>query len=149
MTNINPSQHRNYIPDFWRDWNKVINDVIVPNESEIYKLFKEKFHKDAEKDWERWRLKLKTRWNTCTEYCDEIHKNLSMKKDISDSDIKEIVENICNMDYESEKQFFKKLKNHYILKWDIQNSELIWWIIKQLDLMWSISKSHVIIIEEK
>lgn len=149
MDKIKPSSHKNYVPWFWRDWNLMIEEIIITNEPSIYELFKEKFHKDAEKDWKRWRIKLKTRWNTCAQYCDKLHKNLSIWKKITDWDIQDIVEKICNMDYESEKQFFEKLKNHYILKWDIQNSELIWWIIEHLDLMWNISKSHVILIEEK
>jgi len=56
------SVHKNFIEWYWRDRNKLCSEKLLPYQNEIFKLFSEKFHTDAEKDWERWRKLLESWW---------------------------------------------------------------------------------------
>ena len=49
------SVHKNFVEWYWRDWNKLCKKELLPYQGEIFKLFSDKFHIDAEKDWKRWR----------------------------------------------------------------------------------------------
>lgn len=138
------SVHKNFIEWYWRNRDKLCIEKILPYQGKIFKLFSEKFHCDAEKDWERWRNLLKSRWNKCSEICNEIHSTLWWN-DIVDKNLKHLVNNIVNLDYNSLSEFFQTLKNKYSKVWEQWIANKIEIIHIQLEKMWEISKFHTII----
>lgn len=138
------SVHKNFIEWYWRDRNKLCEQKLLPYQGEIFKLFSDKFHFDAEKDWGRWRKLLKSRWNKCWEICNEIHLTLWWN-DIINEELKNLVNNIVNLDYNSLSEVFETLKSEYLEVWEE-------WIAKQIDIicsylekMWRISSPHTTI----
>lgn len=97
---IRPSTHKNFVPWYWRDWQKIKNEIIIPYKGNVFSLFQDKFHIDAEKDWERGRIKLQTRWQNCSDFCKELHTLLWIQGSIQNKNlmkIQEIVTNIWTM----------------------------------------------------
>jgi hypothetical protein len=138
------SVHKNFVEWYWRNWDKLCNEKILPYQGEIFKLFSDKFHIDAEKDWERWRILLKSRWNKCSELCNEIHLTLWWN-DIIHKDLKEFVNNIVNLDYNSLSEVFKTLKVEYMKSWEEQITSQIEGVCIYLKKMWEISQPHTTI----
>ena len=138
--------HKNYVEWYWRDWNKLCSEKLLPYQNEIFKLFSDKFHIDAEKDWERWRKLLQSRWNKCWEICNEIHLILWWN-DIINEDLKDLVNNIVNLDYNSLWDVFQTLKNQYSKVWEDRVSDQIDTICTYLEKMWRISSPHTTIQE--
>ena len=137
------SVHKNFVEWYWRNWDKLCKEELLPYQWEIFKLFSDKFHIDAKKDWERWRKLLKSRWNKCWEICNEIHLTLWWN-DIINEELKNLVNNIVNLDYNSLSEVFETLKARYLEIWEE-------WIAKQIDIicsylekMWRISESRTI-----
>ena len=143
---VKKSSHKNFVEWYGRNRNLLINEKIIPYQNGIFKLFYDKFHADAEKDWEKWKIKLKKLWNDCANFCNEIHSVLSLNKcnNMSD-DLKNTVKNIINMDYESVQLFFNELKNKYEQSFEI--SEKLNSICKTLQEMRRISKKYTNIID--
>lgn len=137
------SVHKNFIEWYWRNRDKLCEEKILPYQKQIFKLFSEKFHKDAEKDWEKWRKLLASRWNKCSEICNEIH--LTLWNDMINGDLKDLVNNIVNLDYNSLLEVFQVLKDEYLKVWNELIVSKIWIVCMYLEKMWSISKSHTTI----
>ncbi len=138
------SVHKIFVEWYWRDWNKLCNEKILPYQWEIFKLFSDKFHIDAEKDWERWRKLLKSRWKKCSELCNEIHLILWWNEAINE-DLKDIVNNIVNLDYNSLSEFFQELKTKYLEACEEKIASQIEIICTYLEKMWRISSPHTTI----
>lgn len=141
------SIHKNFIEWYWRDWNKLCEQKLLPYQNEIFKLFSDKFHIDAEKDWERWRMLLKSRWNKCGEICNEIHLVLWWN-DFINKDVKNLVNNIVNLDYNSLLEIFQLLEEKYSKTWKKEITDKINLICLYLKKMWRISSPHTTIQEE-
>ena len=140
------SIHKNFIEWYWRNRDKVCEEKILPYQNQIFKLFSEKFHIDAEKDGERWRKLLKIRWNKCSEICNEIHLTLWWN-DVVNEDLKILVNNIVNLDYNSFLEIFQKLENKYSEAWNEWTASQIKIICTYLEKMWRISSPHTTIQE--
>lgn len=141
------SIHKNFIEWYWRNWDKLCNEKLLPYQNGIFKLFSEKFHSDAEKDGERWRKLLKLRWNKCGNICNEIHLILWWN-DIINEDLKDLVNNVINFDYNSLLEIFQKLENKYSKAWNKWIASQIKNICVYLEKMWDISKFHTTIKKE-
>jgi hypothetical protein len=141
------SVHKNFVEWYWRNWNKLCEQKILPYQSEIFKLFSDKFHIDAEKDWERWRKLLKSRWNKCSEICNEIHLVLWWN-DVINEELKDLVDNIVNLDYNSVSEVFQVLKLKYLEAWKEKIANHIEIICTYLEKMWIISEFRTIIKKE-
>lgn len=141
------SVHKNFVEWYWRNWNKLCEQKILPYQSEIFKLFSDKFHIDAEKDWERWRKLLKSRWNKCSEICNEIHLVLWWN-DVINEELKDLVDNIVNLDYNSVSEVFQVLKLKYLEAWKEKIASHIEIICTYLEKMWIISEFRTIIKKE-
>lgn len=142
------SNHKNYIEWFERNWLLLVKTQIIPNEKEIFELFSQKFHKDALKDNERWREKLRNYWEICSESCKNIHVALQWIDNINPS-LKELVKNICDLDYESLQDIFQKIKLEYFnTKWDESIINDLDTICKSLGKMRQISKKHTNVISK-
>ena len=141
------STHKNFVEWYWRNWDKLCNKKILPYQREIFKLFSDKFHIDAEKDWERWRKLLKSRWNKCSELCNEIHLTLWWN-DIIHKDLKEFVNDIVNLDYNSLSEVFQILKNKYLEIWKPWIARQICDICTHIEKMWKISQPHTTLKKE-
>lgn len=141
------SVHKNFIEWYWRDWNKLCEQKLLPYQGEIFKLFSDKFHIDAEKDWERWRKLLKSRWNKCWEICNEIHLTLGWN-DVINEELKDLVNNIVNLDYNSLSEVFQSLKAEYLKVWEGKIANQIENVCTYLEKMWRISESRTIIKNE-
>jgi hypothetical protein len=139
--------HKNYIEWYWRDWNKLCEQELLPYQGKIFKLFSDKFYIDAEKDWERWRNLLKSRWNKCWEICNEIHLTLWWN-DIINEDLKDLVNNIVNLDYNSLSEVFETLEAEYLKIWEKWIADQISLICWYLEKMWRISSPHTTIQEK-
>jgi len=139
--------HKNFIEWYWRNRDKFCEEKILPYQNQIFKLFSEKFHRDAEKDWERWRKLLKSWWKKCGEICNEIHLTLWWN-DMINGELKDLVNNIVNLYYNSLLEIFQVLESKY--------SEIgEWWIASQIEIvcaylekMWRISESRTTIKKE-
>ena len=142
------SNHKNYIEWFERNWPLLVKNQIIPNGKEIFELFSQKFHKDALKDNDKWREKLRNYWEICSESCKNIHVALQWIDNINPS-LKEIVKNICDLDYETLQDIFQKIKLEYFNTWWDENiiNELDT-ICKSLDKMRQISKKHTNVISK-
>lgn len=138
------SIHKNFIEWYWRNWNKLCEEKLLPYQGEIFRLFSDKFHIDAEKDWERWRNLLKSRWNKCSELCNEIHFTLWWNKIINE-ELKDLVNNIVNLDYNSLSEVFQSLKVEYLKVWNEWIANQIDIICSYLEKMWRISSPHTTI----
>ena len=138
------SVHKNFIEWYWKNRNKLCDEKIFPYQDQIFKLFSDKFHYDAEKDWARWRNLLKFRWNKCGELCNEIHLILWWN-DFINEDLKNIVNDIVNLDYNSLSEVFQLLEEEYSKMWDQQIANRINLIYSYLKKMWEISASHTTI----
>lgn len=114
------SNHKNYIEWFNRDWPLLVETKIIPNEKEIFELFSQKFHKDALKDSERWREYLRNMWEICSESCKNIHIALQWIDNVNPS-LKELVKNICDLDYESLLEIFQRIRLEYFNTWSDEN----------------------------
>lgn len=110
------SDHKNYVEWFDRDWPLLVKTQIIPNEKEIFELFSQKFHRDALKDNERWRETLRNDWEICSESCKNIHIALQWIDNINPS-LKDLVENICKLDYESLLEIFQRIRLEYFNTW--------------------------------
>ena len=141
------SAHKNFIEWYWRNWDNLCEEKLLPYQGEIFKLFSDKFHIDAEKDWERWRILLKSRWNKCWEICNKIHLTLWWNEVINE-DLKDIVNNIVNLDYNSLSEVFQTLKHQYSKLWEDWIADQINAICSYLEKMWKVSKSHTTILEK-
>ena len=141
------SVHKNFVEWYWRNWNKLCDEKILPYQWEIFKLFSDKFHIDAEKDWERWRKLLKSRWNKCSGLCNEIHLTLWWN-DIIHKDLKEFVNDIVNLDYNSLSEVFQILKNKYLEIWEPWIARQICDICTYIEKMWGISQPHTTLKKE-
>jgi len=141
------SIHKNFIEWYWRDWNKLCEQKLLPYQSEIFKLFSDKFHIDAEKDWERWRNLLKSRWNKCWEICNEIHLILWWNETINE-ELKDLVNNIVNLDYNSLSEVFQPLKAEYLKVWEEKIANQIEIVCTCLEKMWRISEFRTTIKKE-
>ena len=140
------SVHKNFVEWYWRDWNKLCEQKLLPYQGEIFKLFSDKFYIDAEKDWERWRKLLKSRWNKCWKICNEIHLVLWWNEVINEN-LKDLVNNIVNLDYNSLFEVFETLKAEYSEtgeQWIADQINLICWYLEK---MWRISSPHTTIQE--
>ena len=138
------SVHKNFIEWYWKNRKKLCDEKIFPYQDQIFKLFSDKFHYDAEKDWARWRNLLKSRWNKCGELCNEIHLILWWN-DFINEDLKNIVNDIVNLDYNSLSEVFHLLEEEYSKMWDQQIANRINLIYSYLKKMWEISASHTTI----
>jgi len=140
------SSHKNFVEQFWRNRDILIDNKIIPYQNNIFDLFNDKFKSDAQKDWIRWRRKLEELWSKCGDNCEHIHQIL-VSKNTSFNEYEKIIEtvnNIVNMDYWSLQDFFGALKNKYK---DIpQIYELLNEIIDDIWEMRRISKKHTNII---
>lgn len=142
------SNHKNYIEWFDRDWPLLVKTKIIPNEKEIFELFSQKFHRDALKDNERWRETLRNHWEICSESCKNIHVALQWIDNVNHS-LKDLVKNICDLDYESLQDIFQKIKLEYFdTWWDESIINELDTICKSLDKMRQISKKHTNVISK-
>ena len=141
------SNHRNYIEWYDKNRNDVINQMIIPYEKNIFELFSQKFDEDAQKDGERGRELLMSLWISCAHCCKLIHENL-MWADSLDIDMKNTVNNIVNMDYDSLCEFFTTLKSTYTEQWNQYIADKISHICTYLDKMRKISKKHTNVISK-
>ena len=135
------SDHNNYIEWFDRNWPLLVKTQIMPHETEIFELFSQKFHRDALKDNERWRDFLLNNWEICSESCKNIHIALQWIDNINPS-LKDLVENICKLDYESLLEIFQRIRLEYFNTW--RNKDIIEdldRICESLDKMRQISKN--------
>ena len=138
------SVHKNFVEWYWRNWDKLYKEELLPYQGEIFKLFSDKFHIDAEKDWERWRNLLKSRWDKCSELCNEIHLTLWWNNIINE-ELKDTVNNIVNLDYNSLSEVFQTLKVEYLEVWEEWIAKQIDTICSYLEKMWRISSPHTTI----
>ena len=141
------SNHRNYIEWYDRNRNDVIAQKIIPYEKNIFELFNQKFYEDAQKDGDRGRERLMSLWISCANCCRLIHENL-MWVDLLDTDLKKIVKDIVNMDYDSLYEFFYTLKATYSTQWNQYVASKIAHICIYLEKMRKISKKHTNVISK-
>ena len=141
------SIHKNYIEWYWRNRNKICTEKLLPHQKEIFNLFSEKFYIDAEKDWERGRRLLKALWNKCSESYKEIHIILNWNENF-DNKIKDLINNIVNLDYNSLFEIFQALKDEYTKAENQEITEEIESICRYLKKMWNISCPHTTIQKE-
>lgn len=145
---MDKSKHNNYVEWFERNWPLLVKTRIIPNEKEIFDLFSQKFHGDAIKDNERWREKLRDLWEICSESCKNIHVALQWIDNINPS-LKELVKNICDLDYESLLEIFQRIRLEYFNTWRDENIvDDLDRICKSLDKMRQISKKHTNVISK-
>ena len=143
--------HKNFVEwleMYKRNRSMIIDREIRPYEDAIFNLFGIKFKYDADKDWNRKRIKLKELWYKCAKSCEAIHKILNTNEYI-DEDTKlvltEIVNNIINMDYWSVNEFFNVLKEKY--KDNIEIYDALNEVCNNLSKMRNISEKHTNIIK--
>ena len=141
------SIHKNFIEWYWRNRDKLCEEKILPYQNQIFGLFSKKFHNDAKKDWERWRKLLESRWNKCSEINNEIHLVLWWN-DIINDDLKNLVNNVVNLDYNSLSEIFQTLKNEYSKAWENWIANQIEIICTYLEKMWRIPESRTTIKKE-
>lgn len=141
------SNHKNFVETYWRNRSNLINNIILPHQNKIFNLLSKKFKSDANKDWERNRMKLKLLWYKCANKCDEIYKILDIWNNTTDNtNLEDIVNNIVNMDYESVEKLFNHLKENYKDNPEIYNS--IQEICDNLAEMRKLSKKYTNIIHQ-
>ena len=142
------SNHKNYIEWFDRDWSILVKTQIIPNEKEIFELLSQKFHTDALKDNDKWREILRNLWEICSESCKNIHIALQWIDHINPS-LRELVKNICDLDYESLLEVFQRIRLEYFnTKRDENIVEDLDNICSSLDKMRQISKKHTNVISK-
>ncbi len=138
------SIHKNFIEWYWRKWDKLCKEELLLYQKEIFKLFSDKFHIDAEKDWEKWRNLLKSRWNKYSELCNGIHLIL-LWNDVINEGLKDLINNIVNLEYNRLSEVFQALKIEYLKSWEEKIASQIEILCSYLEKMCRISKSHTII----
>ncbi len=142
------SNHKNYIEWFDRDWPLLVKNQIIPNEKEIFDLFSQKFHGDALKDNEKWRENLRNYWEICAECCKNIHIALQWIDNIN-PDLRDLVKNILNLDYESLLEVFQRIKLEYFnIWWDESIIDDLDIICNSLTKMWELSKKRTNVISK-
>lgn len=142
------SNHKNYIKWVDRNWPLLVKKQILPNEKKIFDLFSQKFAKDAEADLNRWRKKLRELWNLCANSCHEIHEILAWEVE-NHPELKELVKNIVNLDYESLWEVFSKIQLEYFNTWwDEQVQKHLQNIQNYIKKMRQISKKHTNVISK-
>lgn len=141
------SVHRNYIEWYDRDRNNLIVQKIIPYEKNIFELFNQKFYEDAQKDEDRGRERLMSLWVLCADCCRLIHENL-IWVDWLDTELKNIVNSIVNMDYDSLREFFFALKFTYSTQWNQYAVDKISQICIYLEKMRKISQKHTNVISK-
>ena len=109
------SDHKNYVEWFDRNWPLLVKTKIIPHEKKIFELFSQKFSHDAKEDLNRWRKILRELWNLCAASCQEMHNILAWNVE-NTIELKELVENIVNLDYESLWEVFNEIKASYAAK---------------------------------
>lgn len=134
--------HKNYVEWFWRDRKTLTETQLIPNQNEIFNLFSQKFHSDAEKDWSKGRVHLQARWETCANACNEIH-NILWWNITNNEELISLINNIVNLDYKSLQDFFITLKDIYSNNPEVQTH--INNVCEQLKKMWDVSKPHTTI----
>lgn len=139
------SNHKNYIEWYDRNRNDVIAKKVIPYEKNIFELFNQKFYEDAQKDGDRGREWLMSLGISCANCCRMIHENL-VWVDLLDVDLKNTVNSIVNMDYDSLCEFFATLKSTYAEQWNQYIVDKISQICIYLDKMRKISKKHTNVI---
>ena len=102
------SSHKNFVEEYWRNRDILIDNKIIPYQNAIFNLFSIKFESDAKKDWSKWRKKLEYLWFKCSNNCKEIHQILVTSNSSFDEyeNTIETINNIVNMDYWSLQDFF-------------------------------------------
>lgn len=144
---IEKSSHKNFIEWYWRNRKAVIDNEVMPYQDAIFNIFSAKFKFDANKDWDRKRIKLKELWIDCANECKKIHELLHTDEYYDDSDdLMETVTNIVNMDYWSLQEFFNVLKDKYK-----ENAKVCDYLNKISYDIWkmrAISKNHTNIIQK-
>lgn len=135
------SIHKNYVEWYWRQWDQLCSEKILPYQNEVFKLLGDKFYKDAENDREKWRELLTYRWYRCSELCDEIHKTLGWS-DVVGENLKWLVNDVVNLDYNSLLEVFQTLKNKYSEDENQWIANQIENICVYLEKMWNVSKKH-------
>ena len=145
---MDKSKHNNYVEEFERNWPLLVKTKVIPNEKQIFELFSQKFHRDAIKDNERWREKLRDFWEICSESCKNIHVALQWIDNI-DPSLQDLVKNICNLDYQSLLEIFQRIRLEYFNTWRDENIvDDLDRICKSLDKMRQISKEHTNVISK-
>jgi len=146
------SNHKNYIEWYWRNRDTLINDTVIPYQNIIFNLFSNKFKLDSQKDWERWREKLKDLWDICANNCKLIQRiillqnNEQFEHNEHNDNILKTVINIVDMDYWSLQDFFLALKNKY--KTNPEIYKILDEIRNYVQKMREISKKHTEIISQ-
>ena len=147
ISTIEKSSHKNFIEWYWRNRKVVIDNEIIPYQDAIFDLFNAKFKFDANKDWERKRIKLKELWIDCANNCKKIHEILHLEEYYNDNDdLMEIVSSIVDMDYWSLQEFFNLLCEEY--KKDTKVYNILTKISDDIWKMRIISRKHTNIILE-
>ncbi len=142
---IEKSSHKNYIEWYWRNRKAVIDNDVIPYQDAIFDIFSVKFQFDANKDWDRKRVKLKDLWTDCANICKKIHNILKSDEYYNDSDeLMDTVTDIVNMDYWSLQEFFGVLKEEY--KENPKVQPLLEEMYNDIWKMRTISKDHTNII---
>lgn len=143
------SNHKNYVEWYGRNWSTLINDIVIPHQKTIFNLFNNKFKLDAQKDWERWREKLKELWNACANNCELIQRIILHQNDKQseyNDDILKVVTNIVNIDYWSLHDFFNALRSEYETNTEIY--KILDEICNYVRKMREISRNHTNIISQ-
>lgn len=138
---IKMSVHKNYVEWYWSERDALCTQKLLPYQNEVFKLLSDKFYTDAENDREKWRKLLTYRWYRCSELCNEIHKNFEWS-DVIGEDLKGLVNDIVNMDYNSLLEVFQTLKDEYSEGGNQWVSNQINYICEYLEKMWNVSKKH-------
>ena len=142
------SYHKNYVEWFDRNRPLLVKNQVLPNEKKIFDLFGQQFLKDAESDLNRWRKKLWELWNLCACACHEIHELFSWEVE-NNPELKELVKNIVNLDYESLWEIFSKIQLEYFNTWwDEQVQKHLQDICNYIKKMRQISQKHTNVISK-
>lgn len=146
MEEIKSSYHKNYLPSYPGSFEDIIKDKILLHPWVSFKLFSEKFLKDAKKDWERGRKLLERDWKSISELCSKLGE-LYVDQDNWDNEDAQLVEEVVNMDYQSVAWFFALLKD--IVGENNSQKEYFDKIIWYLNHLWRLSENHTIIIKKE
>ena len=142
------SNHKNYVEWFDRNRSLLAKTKIIPNEKAIFDLFSQKFSNDAEADLNRWRKTLRELWILCATSCQEIHNILAWKVE-NDPELKELVKNTVNLDYESLWEVFNEMKMLYAAKSEDKEIEKrLEKICEYIEKMRRISQKHTNVISK-
>ena len=143
---VKSSYHKNYLPSYSGSFEDIIKDKIVSYPWVFFKLFSEKFLKDAKKDWKRGRKLLERDWKAISELCSKLSE-LYVDQGNWDSKDLQLVEEVVDMDYHSVAWFFALLKD--VLGESDSQKEYFDNIIWYLDHLWKLSENHTVIIKKE